>query len=195
MSDAYSLSLILLGLFALLSALDGLYFHLWKYRLHTRAESRGEHLIHTLRSLLFPAIVLTLYAHPSVGFVLWLGVGLVVLDAGAEFWDVWIERDSREEWGGLSSAEYLLHVVLTILRTASLALNLVARPVEAWYWSTPGLVAGSSAALADFVTRSILPGAIGVALLHLWLLRPRTPEARAVKEENCQNALAGSSKG
>lgn len=179
MSDPYSLSLFLLVVFALLSAIDGLYFHLWKCRLHARPESRREHLLHTFRSLFFPAIVLTLYAQPSAGFILWVGVGLVVLDAGVEFWDVWIERDSREAWGGLSSAEYLLHVLLTILRTASLALNLVARPIEAWYWSTPGLVAGSNAALADFVTRSILPGAIGVALLHLWLLLPRTPELQA----------------
>lgn len=179
MSDPYSLSLFLLVVFALLSAIDGLYFHLWKYRLHARAESRREHLLHTLRSLLFPAIVLALYAQPSAGIILWIGVGLVVLDAGVEFWDVWIERDSRVAWGGLSSAEYLLHVLLTILRTASLALNLAARPIEAWYWSTPGLVASTNAGLAEFVTRSILPGAIGVALLHLWLLRPRRPELQA----------------
>lgn len=178
MSDAFSLSLILLACFALLSAFDGLYFHLWKYRLHTSVESRQEHLLHTLRSLLFPAIVVTLYMQPSTGFMLWVGVGLVVLDAGIEFWDIWIERDSRGAWGGLSSAEYLLHVLLTILRTASLALNLVARPMEAWYWSASGVVAGTNTALAEMVTWSILPGAIGVALLHLWLMQPKTVELK-----------------
>ena len=42
-----------LALFAAVGAYDGLYLHLWKYRLYAREESRREHALHTAVAFLF----------------------------------------------------------------------------------------------------------------------------------------------
>lgn len=52
---------IFLALFALVAAVDGLYFHLWKYRLYARPESVYEHKLHTVRAFLFIPIVFFLF--------------------------------------------------------------------------------------------------------------------------------------
>ena len=38
------------ALHALVAMIDGAYFHLYKYKLHTRPESLLEHVTHTLRA-------------------------------------------------------------------------------------------------------------------------------------------------
>ena len=37
---------VLLAVFAALAAVDGLYIHLWRLRLHARPETRREHWLH-----------------------------------------------------------------------------------------------------------------------------------------------------
>jgi hypothetical protein len=160
---------VLLAAYAVLAAVDGLYIHLWRLRLHQRAETRREHWLHTLRALLFPAFVGGLFAAPTAGTLLWAAVGVAVLDLVIGLWDVAIERDSRATLGGLGTAEYTVHVTLTMLHAASLALILAARPASAWTLDGPTVLhtpmPGFSAALAI----NLVPGAIVLGLLHVYL--------------------------
>ena len=160
-------SLALLVVFSLLAAFDGVYLHLWRYRLHARAESLREHGLHTLRSVLFPGILATLFLSPPRGGVLWLGIGLVVVDQAAELWDSLSERDSRASLGGLSSLEYALHLVLTTVRVAAITLVLASVPADGW--ALGASAAAAHPALAQTLVEGLLPGAIGIAALHVWL--------------------------
>ena len=108
-------TLLLLG-FVLLSTVDGVYLHLWRYRLWARADSRREHGLHTARALLFAPIVLLVFAAPTAGVMLWSGVALLAIDQVFEVLDVLEERRSRDGLGGLSSGEYLVHAMLVTLR-------------------------------------------------------------------------------
>lgn len=157
-----------LAAFTPLAAVDGLYIHLWKLRLHTRPEARGEHALHTARAVLFVPIALLLFALPSGGALLWAGAACALGDTVVELWDVFVESDSRRELGGVSRTEYVLHVVLTILRSAAIVLALAARPAEAWAWDAPLALIGTSS-VATVIGANLVPGAIILAALHVWL--------------------------
>lgn len=172
MSDLHTYGLLLLLAFVALAAVDGLYFHLWRYRLHETPGSKVEHALHTMRALLFPGIVILLYAMPTAGLLLWAGVALVALDTAVEVADAWLERGSRAPWGGLPPAEYVLHLVLTTLRAASLALVLAARPAAAWVLAPLPALVDPAPAFTAWATGVVLPGAVAIALLHVVLMVP-----------------------
>ncbi|NVI96985.1 hypothetical protein HV824_02455 [Myxococcus sp. AM009] len=162
-------STVLLLAFVHLSVVDGVYLHLWRYRLHAREESRHEHWLHTARAVLFPPILATLFLAPPRGVVLWFGLALVALDQVVELFDTFSERDSRAALGGLSSFEYSLHVVLTTLRVGALALALAAVPPEAWSPWAPSVPGQAHPAFVRAAVEFLLPGAIVAAVVHLWL--------------------------
>lgn len=167
-ADMMLAAALTLALFTPLAALDGIYIHLWKLRLHTRPESRGEHALHTARAVLFAPLALLLFAVPSGGALLWAGAALALADTLVELWDAFVESDSRRELGGLSRAEYLLHVVLTLLRSAAIVLALAARSADAWAWGAPLALTGTSP-IAAAIGTNLVPGAIALAVLHVWL--------------------------
>ncbi len=170
-------ALVLLQLFAALSIVDGLYLHLWRLRLHARPASYREHLWHTARAGLFAPIVALVVAIPSAGALLWLGVLLVALDQLLGLLDARDERDSRADLGGLGRGEYVLHLALTGLHTAALALALAARPAAAWDPAAP-LVVADAPALTLWLAGP-LAGGVLVFALHLGLaLRHRPPRQR-----------------
>jgi hypothetical protein len=154
---ASDLAVILLLPLALFAAIDGVYLHLWRLRLHERPECRREHLLHTARALLFPVGLTLVYDYSTTSSSWFLGLAVVAADTALEAWDTFEERNSRRTLGGLSSGEALLHVVLVTLRAASLALALVARPTATSGWH--GVV----------VYQLLLPGAVLVAALHVGL--------------------------
>lgn len=177
-------STLLLLAFVHLSVVDGLYLHLWRYRLHARAESQREHWLHTARAVLFPPILAALFLAPPRGAVLWLGLALVALDQGVELLDTFSERDSRAALGGLGSFEYSLHGVLTTLRAGALALALAAVPPEAWSPWAPGVPGHEHPAIVRAAVELLLPGAIVAAVVHVWLgcrgsAKPACRRARA----------------
>ena len=77
--DLVMAAVIVLQVFGVLSSIDGLYIHLWRLKLHQRPDSYREHLWHTARALLFAPVVVILFAMPSSGALLWVGVGLIPL--------------------------------------------------------------------------------------------------------------------
>ena len=104
------LSSALLLVFAALSAVDGVYIHLARLRLHAHAASWTEHVWHTGRAVLFAPILLSLFTHVTGGALLWAGIALLVVDQALELLDTTSENESRAALGGLGTFEYVLHV-------------------------------------------------------------------------------------
>lgn len=123
---------LFLFLFALVGAFDGIYFHLIKFKLHLNPESRIEHGIHTLRAFLLAPIVYFLFSQNSQGLSLLIGIGFIALDFLAEIFDVLVEKKSRENIGGISPLESMVHIAATSFRTVAIALVLISKPLEAY---------------------------------------------------------------
>src|SRR6185369_8512911 len=87
MNHLITAAVISLNAAVLLGAVDGLYFHLWKYRLYSRPETRYEHKLHTLRAFLFIPIVWLLFGKNYGGLLLWAGVLATVADLLIELLD------------------------------------------------------------------------------------------------------------
>ena len=176
-SPVLTIATVLLLLFVGLSLVDGIYIHLWRLRLHARPESYREHLWHTARAILFAPTVLLLFAAPTAGAVLWIGIALFAVDEVVEILDVVEERPSRASIGGLSSPEYAVHVILVTLRVAAVALVLASRPAEAWSLDAPTVLGAHPETIAMLVTQ-LVPGAVLAAGLHVWLAWRHRPVRR-----------------
>ena len=163
---------VFLNLFMVLGAVDLFYYHLWKYKLHTRPESRYEHKLHMIFAFLMVPIAMLLYYQNLGGIALWIAVFFVVAALGTELDDVFSESDSRASLGGLSSGEYLLHVVLTILKVASFAFMFASKPAAAWDLSSP-IVLGSYGWMGEMIALKVAIGSAIVACLHVALLHPK----------------------
>lgn len=170
-----AISSALVVAFAMLSAVDGIYIHLIRLKLHAQPSSWSEHLWHTGRSLLFAPILLSLFTVVSGGALLWTGIALVVVDQALELLDTTSEKASRAVMGGLGSFEYVLHVTLTTLRTGAIALALAARPASAYALGAPFVVGELPGSWSALVWQ-LVPGAALVAAAHVWLaVRHRRP--------------------
>jgi hypothetical protein len=122
------LGLIFVGLFLILGAIDGLYFHLIKYQLHRHAESRLEHIIHSARGVLLGLMGISLFSTvPLRQQFLRLACLCVIiaLDLVLEIIDIYVEKRSRRFLGGISSTEMVLHVFASSFRMAAIALLVV----------------------------------------------------------------------
>lgn len=157
MSGVLAVSVVpLFGAFAL-GAVDGLYFHLQRYRLFAHAESRYEHALHTVRAMLVLPPLTLLYLTDSSGWYLWAAAACIGLDQVVLGLDLRAEATSRGRFGGLSAAEYQIHVVANGLHGVALALALASRPIDAWSRATSAVEASS------------LPSAVLWALGILWI--------------------------
>lgn len=157
--------------YMVMATIDGLYLHLWKYRLHTRRQSIYEHKLHTLRAILFPLILYLLFAKNFGGILLWIGVLLAVIDLVIGMQDIFAEKNSRQELGGLSSFEYFIHVCANSIHVTYLTLIVIAKPVSAWSLSSPTLLPEPYPSLMWTVFVLMVPGAVIGAALHVWLMR------------------------
>ena len=170
-----NLSLALFFVFAQLAAVDGLVFHLFRYRLYAHPDSRAEHGVHTAMALGFLGVVWGMaYFRPS-GVGWWTFAGWQALTLGVSFVDVWIEPRSRARFGGLSRTEYLFHMLMNTLHGIAVAVwagatasdrllpNAWGHAVFAWPWPL------------EIVRWVTLVVAFGIPLWHLALLA-RPPE-------------------
>lgn len=164
----YDASALALAVFLVLAAIDGLYLHIWRYRLHARAASRHEHRLHTLAALLFAVTLPAVFLWETSGLLLWIGVTVIAADLAASVVDMVAERDSRAELGGLSTGEYVLHMLIMCVRGAGLALVLAARPAAAWKLDAPWIL-GPMPGWSATVAWQAFPGALAMAALHVWL--------------------------
>lgn len=125
--------------FIAIAGIDGLYFHLYRYRLHARPASRYEHWLHTLNAVLFvPQIALLFLLAPS-GALLWVTLLLFLTSLSIEVLDVLCEEASRKDLGGLLRSEYLMHFLMSGAHVGWVLPLLCAPPLSAWRLSQTAL--------------------------------------------------------
>jgi len=174
MEIAFITAIILLAAFVLLAMFDGVYLHLMRYKLYAHAESRSEHISHTVRALLFPVILFFLYLGSSdISF--YIGMAVVVIDILVLGADAYMEKDSRSFMGGLPRWEYILHLMVNGFHFASIAVFIVIKV----RLDAKGLVL-----VHDFqnvpqyhwfktIVEQLIPGGILMGLLHVALMFPK----------------------
>lgn len=169
-----NLSLIFLILFSILSAFDGLYLHLYKYKLHQREDSLYEHKLHTLRALFFFIILILMFLYESKGFYLYFLILILGADYIIEINDMLIEYKSRANIGGLKKHEYFLHGQLILTRTISFSIWLTQMKVEYFNWLETNIALRN---LGIFHSHIVNMAAMTFVIfaLHLWLIaRPNS---------------------
>jgi hypothetical protein len=170
MPDLLSISLVpLFGAFGL-GAVDGIYFHLSRYRLFAHDESRGEHALHTVRSVLVLPMLVLLFLGDASGVYLWIATACVALDQVVLFLDLRAEARSRSRFGGLSAAEYQIHVLANGMHGIALALALASRPVSTWSVEASLLMSSTLPRGAQILLASLLLAATVAAIQHVALL-------------------------
>lgn len=163
---------VFLNLFMIVGAVDLFYFHMWKYKLHTRPESIYEHKLHGMFALIMVPIAYFLYYQNSAGWAVWAGVFFVVAALTVEMLDVFSEGDSRASVGGLTTGEYSLHVAATILKVASFAFIFGTKPVASWSLQSP-ISLGSYGYMGEMMAIQVMVGSLFIGLLHFALLNKR----------------------
>lgn len=183
MNDPHLFTAVFTVIYAMIAAIDGLWLHLWRYRLHVHAPA--EHAVHTLRSLLFPVIVLLLLMGWATGPWLWCGAAIAAADLLLVARDAAMETRSRDFQRGLPAGEAALHTLLQALHAVVLTCAVAARPWSAW--TTTSTIESAPSALAQTIFLVVLSGSIVVAIIHvvLYVRGPRSmPTSRAARLRN-----------
>jgi hypothetical protein len=167
-----------LVLFTAMAGVDGLYFHLYRYRLYRRPECRYEHRLHTVNAVLFVPLVAMLFCVEPRGLYLWLWLLLFLASLGVEVLDVLCERASRQELGGLLPSEYLMHFLMSGLRFGFCLPLVVIAPAAAFRLQSTGFFPRPLYLLLCGVYIAV--PAVGIAALHVVLdARGRAALARS----------------
>lgn len=171
MEIALLITSILLLAFGVLAVIDGFYLHIFKYQLHTHAESKMEHLSHTVRAVLFPAIVYFLFLskHSEMGF--YIGISLVIVDMIVLVIDAYMEKDSRAFMGGLPRWEYILHLFVNGFHFSPIAVFLAVKLnlSDSGIDIVSDLSNLKNFALFEFIAINLIPGAILLAFVHIFI--------------------------
>lgn len=158
--------------FTLVATIDGLYFHLYKYRLFERPECLREHHLHTINAFLFPWTVLLLFVFNSAGILLWSAIALTLFTLLIEFIDVFEERKSRRLMGGLTSLEYSMHFAMSGLRATYTSIVLAQKPLAAWSLGAPMLLPSQHyPEFLRILATSVFILGLPVFVLHFYLGR------------------------
>ena len=175
METAFIVSSVLLISYSLLAVFDGVFLHLYKYRLYEHKESRFEHLIHTMRAFLFTGILVSLFINIENNNLFVFGCLLIVADIITLVLDAYVEKDSRQFMGGLPRWEYIIHLLVNGLHFAAIAIFLV---IKLNFQSSGISLVNKFSHSAGYdtfqiIAENLLPGAIIISLLHLLLYIPR----------------------
>lgn len=172
------LASVCLVLFMVLATYDGFYLHIFKYALFDHQESIFEHITHTIRAVLFPMIVWSLFVNETSATLFLFGIGLVVLDLVVLGIDAYSETESRKFMGGLPKWEYIIHLFSNSLHFAAIVLVLAIKidVVEGSLLFVNAIPLSLAKEVFMFVSLNLVPGAIVLALLHgaLLLHKPKS---------------------
>lgn len=176
METAIIINTVLIILFSILAVYDGLYLHIFKYRLHNHTESRTEHFTHTLRAIFFPAILYFLFLQQDCQISFIIGIVAVILDLLVLGIDAYIEKDSRKFMGGLPRWEYILHLFVNGFHFASIAvfLSLKLKYGNDGIIIIPSIAEYQNSKLFHTVIGNLLPGATIIAIVHIFLCFSKT---------------------
>ncbi len=168
-------AVLCLVLFTTIAGVDGLYFHLYRYRLYARPASLYEHKLHTINAVLFVPQVVLLFCLQGSGLWMWLSLLLFVATVAVEVTDVLCEEASRRDLGGLTRIEYLMHFLMAGLRFGWVMPLLFGRPAQVWSLAETSL--GWSPLWLLLVGASIALPAVVIAAIHVVLVVRRDPVA------------------
>ncbi len=176
MEVGFIISSILVILFALLALYDGFYLHIFKYQLHNQLESKKEHLTHTVRAILFPAIMYFLFLKQDCNTSFYIGITLVIIDIIILGMDAFMETDSRKFMGGLPRWEYILHLFVNGFHFASIAvfLTMKLKISTTGVVIVPNFYEYTNFKTFQFIIYNLLPGAIIIAIIHIIVSIPKT---------------------
>ncbi|PWA10626.1 hypothetical protein [Flavobacterium laiguense] len=176
MEIAFVILSILLVLFALLALYDGFYLHIFKYQLQNQVQSKNEHLTHTIRAVLFPAIVYFLFLKQDCVISFYLGLAFVLIDLTVLGIDAYMEKDSRAFMGGLPRWEYILHLFVNGFHFASIAvfISLKLQLNKEGITIIPNFYSYQNFYIFKLIALNILPGAILIGLIHILVIIPKT---------------------
>ena len=123
--------MILCSLIALsvIAIFDEIYFHQYKSKLLKRVESNLENYLHLMRSFVFSLIFILVSAFSFSGSWATFVLGLFLFDIFVSIGDILVERRSRKSIGGLSTGEYLTHMLLSF-HLGVLYLNLIPKLIQ-----------------------------------------------------------------
>lgn len=171
MEFAFLISTILLIAYALLAVYDGVYLHLYKFKLHDHKETRFEHLTHTIRAFLFVGILFTSFINIENNQLFLIGLTLVLLDVVTLLVDAYVEKDSRAFMGGLPRWEYIIHLLVNGFHFASIAILLIIKIklTDLGLAFNNNLHEFKNFQYFEMVAVNLLPGAVIISLLHIIL--------------------------
>lgn len=175
MEVAFIISIILLIAYSLLALFDGVFLHLYKYRLHEHKESKFEHLTHTIRAILFTGILISLFINIENNSLFLFGIALVLADIVTLIIDAYTEKDSRKFMGGLPRWEYIIHLLVNGFHFASIAVFLV---IKINLDSNGITLVNNFQQVESFhifktIAVNLLPGAVLISLLHILVYFPK----------------------
>ncbi|MFV8326878.1 hypothetical protein [Flavobacterium sp. ZS1P14] len=176
METAIIITSILLILFSVLAFYDGFYLHIFRYKLHNQSESKAEHYTHTIRAVFFPVILYFVFLKQDCVTSFTIGLTIVAFDILVMAVDAFIEKDSREFMGGLPRWEYILHLFVNGFHFASIAvyLSIKLNIKNGEIAVLPNIDQYQNYQIFNAIIANLLPGAILIALLHLFLCIPKT---------------------
>jgi len=182
MEVAFIILSVLMALFAVLAVFDGFYLHIFRFELHRHKASKQEHLTHTFRAILFPAMVYFLYVAQDCVPCFYIGMAMVIVDIIILGIDAYIEKDSRAFMGGLPRWEYILHLFVNGFHFATIAVFLVLKIqiTGDGFTIVSNFYQYKNFMILRFVAVNLIPGGILLALLHLFVILPIT--ARKLNE-------------
>ncbi|HYM61300.1 MAG TPA: hypothetical protein VEZ11_10440 [Thermoanaerobaculia bacterium] len=108
-----------------IGAIDVVYFHIWKFRLYSRPQSRWEEICHLVRGAVVPAIFAALLLGRPEGAAFWIVAAIFALDTANSLIDTMIEPASRAPIG-VPPAELAVHFIGATLMGAAWATFLIA---------------------------------------------------------------------
>ena len=121
------MTLLALGILlvaAPVGAVDVVYFHLWKFRLFSRPQSRMEEVTHIARGIAVPAIFVFLLLGSPTGTFFFIVGALFLFDLLNSLIDTMIEPASRAPIG-VPPNELALHFIGASLMAAAFAVFLI----------------------------------------------------------------------
>ncbi len=159
---------VFMVLFGLMSIVDGMYYHDYKYKLYLHKESILEHIMHTFRAVAFPLVVYYLFQNDFGGWMMMVGVFVAFIDIILLAIDVRIEGHSRDRYGGLSNGEYATHLFANTFHYVSIALILGAKPAEAWTFTQSFELMRPYPEITVWLGSAFVTGGTIAAVLHFW---------------------------
>ncbi|WP_141116755.1 hypothetical protein [Elizabethkingia anophelis] len=158
-----------------MAVFDGVFLHLYKYRLYQHEESRFEHLTHTIRAVLFTCILISLFINIGNNNLFLFGCILIAVDIITLLVDAYVEKDSRAFMGGLPRWEYIVHLLVNGFHFAAIAVFLVIKINI----NTDGISLTESFQQIEnyqtfkIIALNLLPGAIIISLVHIMVYVPK----------------------